>query len=117
MRCFCHVVELSDAVIQLMETPAAYGRIVNLGSGNLITIIELAKLVIERTGSSSKIEHIPFEEIYGPDYDDMARRHPDTSVARELIGFDAKRTLADIVDDVIAWQKTEWDKVGRELDY
>lgn len=117
LRCFCHVVELSRAVIKLLETPAAYGRIVNLGSGNLTTILELAKRVLARTGSQSEIEFVPFEVVYGPDYDDMDRRHPDTTVARELIGFEASRTLDDIIDDVIEWQQTDWEHIQRELDY
>lgn len=116
-RCFCHVAELSAAVVKLLETPAAYGRIVNLGNTELVTMRELAEQVVVRAASPSVITTIPFEKVYGSGYDDMDRRQPDIALARSLIGYDPRKRLVDIIDDVVAWQRAHWDRLEHERDY
>ena len=70
-----------------------------------------------RTGSSSRITYTPFEAVYGKDYEDMARRRPDTSKAHALIGFKTRYTLDDIIDDVARWMRAHWDRIVAERDY
>ena len=105
IRCFCHVHDVVPALVRLVRTPQAMGRAVNLGSTEQVTIEQLANLVIELTGSRSGVTRTPYEQVYGSGYEDMQRRVPDTSLARELVGFTPSRTLTDIVGAVIAEQR------------
>jgi len=99
-RCFCHVDDVVRAVLLLLEEPASYGGIYNIGSTRRITIEALAKLVIERTGSASTIEHIPYDQAYAKGFEDMMRRKPDTSAIRALTGWKPEKSLEEIIDDV-----------------
>jgi UDP-glucose 4-epimerase len=106
-RCFCHVADVVDALVKLLEEPDAEGDVFNVGSGEEISVEELARAVIRRTGSSSGVVHVPYEVAYEAGFEDMARRVPDTSKVRALIGWEAKRTLTEILDDVIAEARAE----------
>ncbi|MER7079003.1 UDP-glucose 4-epimerase [Saccharopolyspora kobensis] len=101
IRCFCHVADVVPALIQLVRLDRAQGMAVNLGSTEQVSIEDLAARIIAMTGSTSGTVHVPYEEAYGPGYEDMQRRVPDCSRARELIGFRPRRSLADIVRAVI----------------
>ena len=100
-RCFCHVADVVDAIVRLANTPGADGQVFNLGSDEEITINDLAKRVIKLSGSSSAIEHIPYEQAYGQKFDDMSRRVPDLARIKAAIGFAPRRKLDDIVRSVI----------------
>lgn len=100
-RCFCHVSDVVGALVDLVEHPQAYGRVFNLGRAEEISIRDLAQLVIERTGSSSPLRFVPYSEAYPEGFEDMSRRVPDISRARELIGFDPRRGLDEILTGVI----------------
>ncbi|KUP98321.1 NAD-dependent epimerase/dehydratase family protein [Thermobifida cellulosilytica] len=100
-RCFGSVFDVVPAVVKLMDTPAAYNRAVNLGGMEEVSIRGLAERVIELTGSSSTIEYIPYEKAYGEGYEDMRRRMPDTSLAKELIGYEPTRRLDDIINSIV----------------
>ena len=100
-RCFCHVADIVPALAQLIDNPRVYGEVFNLGNPQETTIEALANLVVEMTGSSSAVEHVPAERVYGPGFEDMQRRVPDITKARTLIGFEPQRQLSDIIDDVI----------------
>ena len=99
-RCFSAVADIVPAVVRLAEEPGAVGRAFNLGGKREIAILQLASLVLEVTGSSSGIRLVPYSEAYAPGYEDMRRRVPDNSRARELIGFDPATSIDDIVRGV-----------------
>ena len=101
VRCFCHVHDVVPALIDLARSDRAHGRAVNLGSSEQVTIDELALRVIAATGSPSEIARISYLVAYGSGYEDMLRRVPDCTLARDLVGFSAKRTLDDIIEAVI----------------
>lgn len=101
-RCFLHVKDVVNALTKLIEHPGAVGQVFNLGSQEEVTITELAKRVIQITGSSSRIEYIPYEEAYEEGYEDMPRRVPDTSKIRALIGFQPTMNLDQIIESVVA---------------
>lgn len=117
VRCYSHVREIAGAILGLLECEAAYGRIINLGNQKTYTVRELAEHVQALAGTASEIVYQAFEDVYGPDYDDMQRRQPDVSTARELIGFEASVPLDEIIADVIAWQRADWTRIQREQDY
>lgn len=106
-RCFCHVADVIDAMLKLMETPKAVGEVFNLGSDEEISILDLAKRVIELSGSKSSIEFIPYEKAYGQAFDDLPRRVPKLDRIRSVIPFQRKFDLEQIIESVIAEQKAE----------
>jgi UDP-glucose 4-epimerase len=107
IRCFGHVLDVVPALTTLLESDRATGLAVNLGSSQQVSIDELARLVIAATGSSSRIERSSYLEAYGSGYEDMQRRVPDCSLARQLAGFVATRSLAEIIEAVIADQQAQ----------
>jgi UDP-glucose 4-epimerase len=102
-RCFTHVADAVEAVFRIVKQPAAFGEIVNIGNDESVTINELARRIIKLTGSTSPITHVPYEDVYGPGYEDMLTRRPDMSRLRELIGFVPRRGLNDTLRDVISF--------------
>ena len=104
-RCFTHVTDSVEAVVRLLEADNVFGRVVNIGNGQPISINDLAERIKVMTGSTSDLEHIPYEEVYGPGYEDMMRRTPDSSLLHELIDFVPSRGLDEILGDVIAEQR------------
>ena len=101
-RCFLHVKDAVRAVTNLLDTPEAEGEVVNVGRPSAISIQELAKRVRDLSGSDVSITYTPYEEVYGPGFEDMQRRTPDISKLKALTGYQSEHTLADILHDVIA---------------
>jgi len=101
-RCFCHVGDVVDAIVRLVASPAARGRVFNLGGLEEVSINELASRVIAATASSSLIEHLSIQEAYGQQFDDMPRRAPDLNRIREAIGFVPRHSLEQIIAAVVA---------------
>jgi UDP-glucose 4-epimerase len=75
----------------------AEGVVINLGSQEEVSIMELALRIKEITGSRSEIELLPYELAYGPGFDDMRRRVPDISRAWQLLGWRPSRTLDGLI--------------------
>jgi len=105
MRCFTHVADTVAALTQLGESDEALGRTFNIGSDQEVRILDLAQDVIDRAGSDSGIEFIPYEQAYGPDFEDLGRRLPEVAAIREALGWAPRRTLAEMIDDTIAYQR------------
>ncbi len=103
-RCFCHVRDTIRALHGMMDAEES-GEIYNVGSTNRISIVDLAHKVIELTGSSSGIAHVAFEDVYSHGIEDMLHRIPSTEKVHAAIGWEPERTLADILDDVIAFER------------
>lgn len=99
-RCFCHVSDVVRALVSLMGEPVAEGDVFNVGSTEEVTIIDLAERIIAQTGSSSRIDKIPYEEAYERGFEDMRRRVPDTSKINALIGWQPSKDLNQIIDEV-----------------
>jgi UDP-glucuronate decarboxylase len=96
-RAFCYVDDLVDGLIRLMETPDAFTGPINLGNPFEFTILELARKVIELTGSNSKIIHEPLPQ------DDPKQRKPDISLARSELRWEPKVTLEQGLKNTIAY--------------
>jgi UDP-glucose 4-epimerase len=101
-RCFCHVADVVQALFGLMVEENAYGNVFNVGATNEISMLDLARRIIELTGSGSDISMIPYDEAYGEGFEDMYRRVPDTTKVRGLIGWTPTRVLDDVIMDVVA---------------
>jgi UDP-glucose 4-epimerase len=100
-RCFCHAIDVVDAMVKLMNAPDAVGNVFNLGSDEEITMNDLAKRVVQLAGSSSRIEHVSYEQAYGQPFDDLPRRVPKLDRIRAAIGFSPRFNLEQIIRSVI----------------
>ena len=101
-RCFCDVRDCVEAVLRLMQNDKAVGEVVNIGSNEEVTIEGLAEVVKERTGSSSTLKYIPYDQAYEPGFEDMFRRVPSLEKLEGLTGFRPQTNLPEIVDRVAA---------------
>src|SRR5579884_2922460 len=95
-RCFCDVMDVVDALVKLMEAPAAVGQVYNLGGDEEVSIDELARRVIALAASSSDIRHVSYEQVYGHRFQDMLRRVPKLDKIRAVIGFAPRQKLDEI---------------------
>ena len=95
-RSFCYVDELIDGLVNLMEQTNLVGP-VNIGNPGEFTILELAEMVIQKTGSQSKITMHPLPG------DDPLQRQPDISVAKEQLRWEPKISLSTGLDRTIAY--------------
>ncbi|MDR2428398.1 MAG: GDP-mannose 4,6-dehydratase [Candidatus Margulisbacteria bacterium] len=107
-RCFTYVGDAVDAIKRLAETSRAVGQVINVGNNSLeISIEDLAKKIIELTGSRSKLTYVPYEKAYPLGFEDMERRVPDLFKIKELIGFQPEVQLEEILKMVIEHKKTK----------
>jgi UDP-glucose 4-epimerase len=111
-RCFCHVLDVVDALVRLSDSPDAVGGTFNVGSTEEVSMLELAHRIIGRSGSSSSIEVIPYDQAYEPGFEDMLRRVPDTTRIGSLTGWTVTRTLDEILDDSIREARAELQVVS-----
>nr|BAP34705.1 NAD-dependent epimerase/dehydratase [Streptomyces sp. ML694-90F3] len=101
VRCFCHVLDVVPALVALLADEGAHGTVYNLGNPEQTSIGALAERVRAVTGSRSPIVKVPYEEAYGPGFEDMERRVPDCAKAFGRIGFRPTRSLDTILTSVI----------------
>ncbi len=101
-RCFCHVEDTIQALRSLMNARETSGEIFNVGSQERIRILDLADRVKVMTGSKSKLEFIPYDEVYGLGIEDMFHRIPDIDKIAEAVAWAPTRTLEEILTDVVA---------------
>jgi UDP-glucose 4-epimerase len=108
-RCFCDVRDTVEGLIRLMDTDRSVGEVINVGNTEEITIEDLALRVKDRTGSSSPIEYVPYDQAYEPGFEDMMRRVPSVEKLHALTGFRPRTPLNEIIDRVAAFfqQKPE----------
>ncbi len=104
-RCFGSVFDVVDGVEALVDSEAAIGRIFNVGSQEEVSILELAQRVKKLTGSDSEIRFIPYDEAYEQGFEDLPRRVPDLTRIGDLVGYEPKRSLDDILKSVIEHRK------------
>ena len=103
VRCFSYIDDIVEGTIALAEHPDAEGEIFNLGSTEATTIEDLALKVVGMTNSSSPIEYIPYEQAYERGFEDLRRRVPNISKAKDLVGFEPKVALDGILRHVIEY--------------
>jgi len=104
-RSFCDVRDTVVALDLLGSSPLANGEIVNVGNDYEISILDLAKLIQERSGCSSPITFLSYKEAYGMDIEEISHRRPVLEKLQRLTGFKAKWRLADTVDNLIALER------------
>jgi UDP-glucuronate decarboxylase len=96
-RSFCYVTDLIEGLLILLLKPGINGEVVNLGNDKEISILNLARLIIELTSSRSKITFQPLPE------DDPKRRRPDVRKALKILGWTPRVTLKEGLKKTIEW--------------
>jgi len=109
-RSFTWVGDVVQAMIALVQHPAASGGVFNVGHTKDVSIGELSALVKQMTNSSSQILFVPFEEAYEPGFEDMQRRMPDITKLRKLIGYRPTLDLGGMLESIIASQRADQAK-------
>jgi UDP-glucose 4-epimerase len=105
-RSFCHVADTIRALHGLMDAPGATGEVFNVGSTERVRVLDLAERIRSRTGSSSELAFVPYDEVYGVGIEDTLHREPDIRKIAEAIGWrptlDLDAVLADVIEHVRA---------------
>jgi UDP-glucose 4-epimerase len=112
VRCFAHVREIVQCVLELTECDVAAGRVFNIGSDQPVSILQLARRVLEKTGSTAGIEFLPYHRAYSEDFEDVQRRVPCVDLLYHTIGRRPVTPLDAILDDVIAWKRGQMSASG-----
>jgi UDP-glucose 4-epimerase len=106
-RCFAHVLDVVEALGALMHCSRAFGEVVNIGSQEEVTILNLATRIKNLTGSQSELRLIPYSAAYGEGFEDMQRRVPALDKVWDLIRWRPRRQLDEILRDMIQHQGRE----------
>ena len=96
-RSFCYVDDLIKGLIKMMDAPDDFTGPVNLGNPNEFSVLELAKKIIELTGSKSKIVFRPLPQ------DDPCQRKPDISLAKEKLDWQPTVNLDEGLEKTIEY--------------
>ena len=104
-RCFSHVLDVVDGIVKVESCTPAAGRPVNVGVAQEISIVALARKIIELTDSSCEIRFKDYASAYEKGYEDMERRVPNTTLLRSLTGWEPKRDVDKIIVDVAQYLK------------
>ncbi len=109
-RCFLHVRDAVEAIIDLAECPEAVGEVFNIGSTEEVTIDNLAQRVLQVSRQfkgqtteavQSDVVHIPYDQAYAIGFEDMIRRIPDISKLNQFTGWVPRRSLDEILKSVV----------------
>ena len=103
IRCFCHVDDAVKALLLVMESEQAVGQVFNVGNNQQISIMDLAKRVIELTNSKSEIIRVSYAEAYPEGFEDMQMRVPDISKINKVLGWSPQIGLNQIIIDIAAF--------------
>jgi UDP-glucose 4-epimerase len=106
-RCFTHVDDVVEAMLLIDSAKLAIGEVFNIGNNSEISMIDLANKIIEMCESKSQIEFVEYREVYQENFEDMRRRVPDTSKITLTLGWEASRSLEQIINDIISFEKKE----------
>lgn len=104
-RCFGHVQDVIEAMIRLINNPAAIGQVFNIGNDQQVSMMGLAERVKAATGSSSEIQLFPYDQVYAYGFEDMLHRMPDVRKLESLTGYRPRTGLDQIIADVIEEKK------------
>jgi UDP-glucuronate decarboxylase len=106
-RSFCYVDDLIEAIVRMMATPDSVTGPINLGNPGEFTVGDLARQVLELTGSRSPVRHLPLPQ------DDPVRRRPDIALARKTLDWEPRTPLAEGLPRTIAYFEDLLRRHGR----
>jgi UDP-glucose 4-epimerase len=97
-RCFSAVSDVVRGVILLADHPDTEGEIYNIGTDEEVSVGVLAERIRLLCESDSPIEHLPYEEVYGPSFEDMRRRVPNLAKIHDAVGYRPQVTLDQLLE-------------------
>lgn len=103
-RCFCNVKDVVQALLKLVQHPASPGFVYNIGGNEEVSILQLAERIRKIAGGKSEIVRIPYDKAYGPGFEDMQRRVPDTTRILELTGWQPQLSLDQTIEQVVEFE-------------
>jgi UDP-glucose 4-epimerase len=101
-RVFCHVLDAVDAVLKIAKDDKTIGEVFNIGGEGETTIQQLAEKIIANTKSQSTLTFAPYNQAYPAGFEDMQRRVPDITKAKNALNWKPERNLDQIISDVAA---------------
>lgn len=104
-RSFTYIGDVVKGLIDLTNHPEATGEIFNIGHGEEISIVQLAKMVKSMSKSKSEIVFVPYDKAYEEGFEDMPRRSPDISKINQLTGYKPTLGIREILKTVIEYFK------------
>ena len=99
-RCFAYVGDVVEGMVRLSREPGATGEVFNLGGDEEISIVDLATKVIEQLDSTSRVRFVSYDDAYDAGFEDMPRRVPDCTKARNLVGYEPSVSLDKVIEMV-----------------
>src|SRR5689334_6462579 len=106
-RSFTYVGDVVECLMKLVNEPKAVGQVFNIGNKHEVTILQLAEIVKSLTGSASPIEFVPYDKAYEEGFEDMPRRVPDLTRVTQLVGYEPKVQLNEIITRVIDYFRAQ----------
>ena len=106
-RSFTYVGDVVECLMKLVNEPKAVGQVFNIGNKHEVTILQLAEIVKSLTGSASRIEFVPYDKAYEEGFEDMPRRVPDLTKVTQLVGYEPKVQLNEIITRVIEYFRAQ----------
>ena len=88
--------------MRLLESPDAVGEVVNVGGIEEISMLELAHRIRKKVGCNAQPQLVPYDHVFGHDFEDMQRRVPSTAKLRALTDFSPCTGLDEILEDVVS---------------
>lgn len=107
-RCFTYISDIVRGTVLAASVPQAHGQVFNLGTVAETSIRELAEMIVAAVGSRSPVQATPYESVYGARFEDIPRRVPDISRARQVLGWEPQVPLEEGLKRTIAW----WGDAG-----
>jgi UDP-glucose 4-epimerase len=102
-RSFTYVSDTVRGTLLAAAVPQAEGQVFNIGSATETSVLELAEMIVAAVGSRSPIQLTPYENVYGARFEDIPRRVPDISRARQALGWEPQVSLEEGLKHTIAW--------------
>ena len=112
VRSFTWVGDTVEAIIRLMASRKAEGSVFNVGSDEAVTIEDLAERVRRMIDPSLKIVHVPYDQAFGPGFEDIRYRVPDITKLRETVGYAPTVELTSILERVVDFSR---ERLGERL--
>ena len=108
-RCFASVYDVVDAIYRLAQTDDAIGQVFNIGNNEEVSMMELAERVRDRSGSTSELTLVPYDQAYAAGFEDFRRRVPGLEKIGQVTGWEPLTPLNDIIDSIIAYYREKND--------
>ncbi len=110
-RCFTDVRDVVEVLRRLINEPKSHGELINVGSTEELSILQLAEKIRLITQSQSDMKFIPFETVYGPHFEDMKRRVPNVSKLKAITQFQFKYGL----NETLSWIQRQHQSTTAEI--